>query len=628
MSRAALASALFALAPLGAARQGVGWDGFPAFVWRLEYGERECPGALVAPFGGVNVEGDERADWVLERGLDFYVGHAPGREELYLERDRAWYDALWKRYYDERDASVLVREPCLSEPATLARLAARLEKSMEARGGANGLFVSLGDEVGLTPWGDPLDLCASEACRAGWKEFLRGELARLGLEIDPGAVPYCSTDDARRAWTAGDPSLLGPWMARRRHHQAVVLRALQSLADRARELFPATPVGLMGLSGRTAFGGVAVEEALRFLDVLEPYRTSDARELAYTLRSADQRVLRTIFFDEGSTNGAAWQAWEHFLRGGDGVVVWCDADLEQKAGYHERLGRAVSEIRAVRARVGAFRPEPRGVALLHSPDSLALAWLHDALQDGPTWPRRFAGYHEEHGTREVALRAWLRLCEDAGYLPGSVPVASVGARTVERFPLLVASHAWVLGPEDEARLVAYMEAGGQLVVEGPFAEFDAWGRPRERLGDRFEGAAHEHLRRAPESIARNLAKYGELRVAEDSAKARELAHWLREQATEAGARPLDWTITSKDWPRGWLVAEAPSAKDGERVCAAIPNVGEREDQADARGFLRDLELELAVDGASLVEWIHPRPREDGSAVLPAGDAAVFVLKAR
>ena len=54
------------------------------------------------------------------------------------------------------------------------------------------------------------------------------------------------------------------------------------------------------------------------------------------------------------------------------------------------------------------------------------------------------------------------------------------ARSVARFPLLVASHMTVVGEPQGAALAAFVEAGGRLIVQGPFAERDALGRALER----------------------------------------------------------------------------------------------------------------------------------------------------
>ena len=55
-----------------------GWDDFPAFVWRLDHGDREPPTEVVAGFGGTNVAGPEDAGRLADTGPAFYVCAAAG----------------------------------------------------------------------------------------------------------------------------------------------------------------------------------------------------------------------------------------------------------------------------------------------------------------------------------------------------------------------------------------------------------------------------------------------------------------------------------------------------------------------------------------------------------------------
>ena len=562
-------SALFALllAAVAAAPQE-GWEGFPVLVWRERYGGRPAPAEVLAGLGGTNVEGLEDGAWARERGLDTYLGHAPGRDALHLDADREWYAAARGRFVQDRDASALVREPCLSEPETLDALRARLRASVAAQGGEVGLALSLGDEVHLTANGSPLDLCASAACRAAWARFAAAHAAELGVELPAGELPYPETDAVRRAWVAGDASGVPLWLLRRRFHQAVVLGVLEELAAGARAAAPGAPVALMGLGGRTAFGGVAVEEALGFLDVQEIYPLSDARELFLTLRAPGQRLLRTCFVERGAPASVCWQAWEGFVRGTDGLVVWSDAGLEDDPASARALRRAVAAMRDLRARGLAPRAAPSGLAVLHEPDSLALAWLRDALRDGPTWTERLAGYHEEHGTREVALRAWLSLAEDAGLQPGAVPLDRVDAAISARFPVLVASHVLLLEDADQARLAGHLERGGHLLVTGPLGR---WDRRMEDHGDarlvELEERFPQRVHRAPEHLAGHVAE----RARPGSNRAEALRRWLGERLGAAGvAAPLGARVAGEDAPP-LLQAAWPAPDGGGTLVLLLPN---------------------------------------------------------
>ena len=597
-----------------------GNDRFPAIVWRLDHPDRPVERRFVEAFGGVNVEGTAEARWARGEGLEFYVGHAPGRNDLHLQRDFPWYEAQWTRYWEDRDPAPLVRQPCLSQEETYRRLRDRIFLTLAARDGEHGLGVSLGDEVGLTPYGAPFDLCGSRACREAFASFLAESERWNQLREEGRPLPFPDTETTCQAWLDGDASHVAAWLARREFHYEVMIGLLARLAAVSRERSPATPVGLFGLGGRTAFGGVGPEAILPHLDFIESYPILDSRELLYTLREPGVRSFATIFRQMDAPHSPTWQVWEHWLRGGDGVILWCDRDLSEDETYFETLRDAVAAVRELRARLPGWAPAPRGGALIHHADSLALSWLRDALHDGATWPKRFASYHNEHGTREVALRACLRWLEDAGLLPGSLPLERVGAETVVRFPFLVANELIVVEEEELRALRSYVEAGGTLLLHGGFAVYDRRGA-RSRLG------ARESLEKlAPERVIGlelKPAYYLAERSRSGSPYAQERIDLLR---GILGSETLpEWRPAQRKSQPRWLLAQSPLSEGGGFLCAAVPNLPD----PPSRAALRALRIEIEGVDPARITWIHPAPPTDeGGAVVrlkTPGEALVFRL---
>lgn len=593
------------------------WGELPCFVWRVDGPGEALPAELAEAFGGVNVEGTDEARAAREAGLDFYVGHAPGRDALHYDRDDPRYEALWQAYWHERDASALVRQPCLSEPATLRSLEARLARSLRARGGDAGLGASLGDEVGLTRYGGPLDLCASASCRAAYEAFVDSSARwRERVPRREGRPAFPSTDEVRRAWTEGDASLVAAWLARREFHHEVTCEVLEHLAAHARALAPEVPLGLLGLGGRTAFGGVAVERVLPWLDFLEAYPALDTRELLLTQRRPDQRAWATIYREEGAPSAPGWRIREHVLRGGDALVLWSDRELATDERYLSEARRAVADARAWRAALPLWRPAPAGLAVVHDPESAALSWLRDALLDGPTWPKRFSSYHNEHGTREVLLRAALRLAEDAGLFPGSVPLEQVGPELAGRFGVLLLVENLVLEDAELARLEAFVAAGGEVWSLGRCGVWDlsgerserdpqetAWIRPLELDGERYLAGRAAYPR-----------PYAAQRVTE-----------LRARLAAAGVRSPCWRPIAGEDAAPWLLFETPGAVPGEVWCAALPNHPREAD----RLRLVDLKVRVKDPLGRELEWVSTHAQlPDGEVLLRAGEALVFKLRPR
>ncbi len=590
MPLAALLSVLLTLqtpAPEPAAPRARGWHDFPVFVWRETHAGKPLPAELAEPFGGVILMRNEDSGWARERGLAYLVWNVAGRDALHLDADEAW-NARVEQWIATQDERLLVREPCLNDPKTIAELYATLDATLAKHGEHPGLGFVLGDEVSLTPNGDPFDLCRCGHCEARWREHARAH----GL---PEQAPL--TDEVRSALLEDDFTLLGPWLARRRFDQERLQALLRGLAERARGA-EERPLALLGLKGRTAFGGVDPFAAASFADVLEGYPTGAMPAILEELRKSPPDLRRTLdwqlatlFLDRESPNGAAWLAWEHWVRGADSLVLWSDVGLERERETRERLGAAVEKIREV-AQSFPWHAHARHahVALVVDGDSSAASWLRDALMDGPTWPRRRQGYQESNGTLERAVQTWLRTADELGLTAEAVPLARIHTATAS---LLVLPQVLVVGAEDVERLEAYLAAGGTLVIDGLFAWVDRSGQP-------WPSSVLEGLRRrAPERV---------------------------HVTNESGARGLLTALRSESKPRftitglgerSWLVrtigAHYGPPLEGVVLLPSAPT-------AHARAELSDLRIEVRSEWD--VEWLHPRAGEP----LPAGDAAVFLLR--
>jgi hypothetical protein len=614
-----LALALLALqspAPDAAPPHPHDWDAFPVFVWRETYAGKPLPPELVEPFGGVILMRGEDSSWARERDLSYLVWNVAGRDALHLDADAAW-SARVERWIETRDGSLLVREPCLDDPETLARLHATLDETLAKHGEQPGLGFVLGDEVSLTPGGDPFDLCRCEHSERAWKKYAR----ERGF---PERAPL--TDDVRLALLKDDFSLLGPWLARRRFDRERMVALLEGLrqyvASWSVDENRWVEIGLLGCSGATPFGGVALDELACQLDFVECYRTGTTRELVETVPplwrhgtsgsfAMDPRPLsiKTLFLADDTAAGLAWGVWEHWLRGGNGLVLWSDASLAALSPEgRARLEEAVAAVRELQE--AGVRPDPAprsGIALVDDDDSRSVSFLRDALRDGPTWPRRRSAYQEENGTRERKLRTWLRLLEDCGVSPACLPLAKLCDDCTNAYRVLVLPELLVLDDERIAQLQRHVEQGGIVVVDGELGWVDRTGRPIERSVIDLLRREHPERVLVPSS---DLGDYLERRWdPERAVRARDFVRRVR------GAQPAQWSPS----PEGegaaipWLTARFGESFVLLPNCATPPERRER---------LRDLPLSIEPPPGHAIEWLHPA---DGK-VLRAGDAAVFRLR--
>lgn len=626
--------AAFVLAALPqepAVPRALGWEDFPVFVWRETHQGKPLPPELADPFGGVILMRDEDSAWARERGLAYLIWNVAGRELFHLDADEAWR-ARVERWIETKDDALLVRTPCLSDPATYERAFRTLDATLAKHGKHPGLALVLGDEVGLTPNGSPFDLCRCGRCEERWRAYAREK------EL-PERSPL--TDEVLSALRDDEFTSLGAWLARRRFDRREFEHAILRMRERVlgmpdpgfrpegsaryssgySERGLDLPLALLGLKGPTAFGGLGPWPALFF--AVEFYSVGEGRE---TLAASDHlarhdmdfssgpprapsATLTTVFVAEETPDGAAWTLWEHWLRGGRGAVLWSDAELIRRPEHRARLAEAVSDIRTLGP---LFSPlEQNGGAIVYDLDSVAASFLRDARDDGATWPRRSAGYQAEHGTRERKVETWLRLLEDCGELPAAVPLQSLREDCGREYHVLVLPEILVLDPSDVDTLRAVVAAGGTLVIDGRIGWVDRKGKPwSEDVFARLAAGHPERVLRAPESLARYLDNRLD---AEAAAATRSFARGLfasRPSSGEAVLPPLDPSVP-------WLVNRSfvGSTPEGGTVpyCVLMPNLPTRED----RRRLRDLPLPVLGPGEG--EWIHPK----GGGTLRAGDAAML-----
>lgn len=614
------------LAPQEPQAKALCWDDFPVFVWRQDREKEALDDRFRRAFGATNLGRGEDSSALVEKGTAFYVDNAAGRNDLHLDRDKA-YGQRFEQWYRTRDESLLVRQPCLNDASVIERLRATLDRTLKAQAMNLGLGLALGDEVSFTPYGSPEDTCLCVNCKSAWREWLLAQGGDESLRLAPDfELARASTDSARLALESGEPEPIHAWLLRRAFTQAVMQKRLCELARQARRGRPDVKLGLLGMVGRTAFGGVAIDGLLPQLDFAESYRVSDARELLFTLRGPAQRVVQTIFFDDKCASAAPWFAWESWMRGADGLVIWSDRELTRHADYADSLERCVKQIRGVEKRAPAFAPTPRGVAIVNDENSIAFGWLTDAALDGPTWPRRLQGWQEEHGSREKSLRAWLRLFEDCGAMPGAIPLSSVEASSVQRFPLLVLNHLRVLDDSGRTRLRAFLAAGGTLLVRGELGRIDARGRRPSKV--QLE-ALREAYPKTIVELGAELDAYLEERIGGGAA--------LRERVTRVLATHENtlapWRMQSAGTPLPWLLTWSKESNE-DTLCAALPNLVEgveREGMIESPGRLARQRLSalrvkvLTAPGFEL-EWLQPPDATGQSCELSAGDAAVFRLR--
>lgn len=544
------------------------FDAFPAYVW-CEHGAPPLPETFRAAFGGAEANRGRppagAQDWRL------YVGQAAGRGELHLERaDIAASHAAWLA---ERGDALPARPHDLGSRELAALLAQRVAAHVRAAPGAD--FVSLGDEVGATPWGDPVDFARAAA--------------------GPGT-------DVALGGLAGPDELL--FASRREAERAELLALLDHLADAARAADPDVRLALLGSGPATPFATLVARDVAPRFDVLEPYDAGLAREAFGAVATPQHTLLRTVTVE--SCAASAWQVFEHLARGGDGAVLWQRRELVERPDVADAIARAIATARHLVGDLGARFPEPRGVAVLvHEPGDRAL-WLAAARRDRLGWPARLAGFEAREGPAFARRLAFTSALEEVGTSPGVLDVGALREpSSTTRFPLVVATGLDLARSDVAQALEAHLERDGHVLLD----DDQGLAVPRAyepRLVRAPHGVDHLALDRAPTS-ARSLRRRAALRAMVDGV---------------LGAPVVD--VERVDG--GPLFVARAALPDGGQLVLALAAA----DGADERARLTEWRVRCVPGAGAAGLHVHWLGYDDAADVLvvPAGWPALLVVRPR
>jgi hypothetical protein len=509
------------------------------YLWWPARSSDEAELAVAQAWGGVNAERGALppafAEAVAAIELRAYLGHAPGRFPLYLERDQVSAARAG-------DGRLGPRPGALCDPQTWADMR-ELALDHVGRSPAERLpwdFVSLGDELSFTPWGDPLEFAPTPGMQA---EFDRW---RQDREREPWPLEQATW---RRALGAAAPAELAAFVDRRRFEREWFTARVGELAGELRA-DGIEDLGVLGLYGSPPFGGLVIDalvagEGRSRIEVSEPYPEGLARRRVASIAPTEHRWLTTLFLDaEDPLRDPHIELWRTWAEGCSGYVIW-NADRVQPPTARSKA--LLAELEALRALSLAGRWEwssPDRIALLVDDDQLAFEWLTEARRRPAEGDRRMGGWYEAHGRGPTLRRAWIAALERADLQPGVLrPEGLRFAQSAEH--LFALEQTW-LGGHQAADLEAHLAMGGHLWLRGALGALDERGQRREvSLGQRWMASYPEQVHRLSPLAAGRLCP-------EDRARLQRALDLI-----DADALPVEQ-------PRGWWVRRGWRTWQGSR----------------------------------------------------------------
>lgn len=461
--------------------------------------------------GMVTGEGDPAQ--YLKAGMPYYVENIV-RTGLCLKFRSPVTDwsGFINKWMETREESAFVRPYCLEDPAWLEQSKKEVVRAATKHREHGPLLYDLRDELSVTISANPFDYDFSPKSLEGFRGWLKeqyGTLQALNKQWDTDFATWeevrpFSTDQIKARMVSGERIPKGPpdwsalkrvqfdpvkasdestkwnfspWCDFRTYMDTGLARTLYALRNSAREVDPATPVGIEGTQMPHAFGGYDLWKLSQSLDWVEPYDVANAREIFGSFMPG-KPILATVF--EKDTNHAMRRLWHLLLEGDKGCIIWwsedCvdmtqpDAPLTDKA---KALAPALKEMTSPLAKL-FLRAEKEydPIAMHYSQASIQVAWLIESTVDGRTWPRRFSSHEGRHNLHARVRNGWLKLLQDMGYTP-----RFVSTEQIEKGELVRGGYRMLVMPQSYA------------VTAGEARSIDAW-RKHQTNDDWFLFCTH------------------------------------------------------------------------------------------------------------------------------------------
>ena len=456
---------------------------------------------------------------LIDAGFGYYVENILN-EGLCLKFNSTVTD--WGKFIDgwmgPRPASALNRDVCLNDADWLDRMSDRMRQTALHHAEYEPLLYDLRDELSTTISANPFDYDFSETALIAFRAWLQKRYTDLPtLNKQWGTVftdwndvrPFTTDQIKQRMVSGGDhaPEVtdwsaaknvkldlssahesaqrwnFSPWADHRSFMDDSLAEALAQFRRAAREVDPATPVGIEGTQMPHAFGGYNLWNLSQSLDWMEPYDVCDSREILGSFMP-NKPLLATVF--EKDPRPALRRLWHLLLEGDKGCIIWWSEDTLDWSDTALPLtakGRALApvfkELTSPIARLFLnAQPERDPIAIHYSQPSIQVAWLLESAPDGKTWVRRFSSYESTHNRHAVVRHAWLKALQDLGFSPQFISSAQIesgrlASNTEPALKMLITPQSWALSKKERSELHTFSQQAGQVLInDGPAGWFD------------------------------------------------------------------------------------------------------------------------------------------------------------
>ncbi|NQT19529.1 MAG: beta-galactosidase, partial [Planctomycetes bacterium] len=220
-----------------------GLDDFLYFCWDWAYSRRHPDYMRDAFFRRIweqgidGTDGSSSLDFKLVAGAPF-----PGGKRNSVE-GRPWYDVfneLKGNYTRTGDTKYLIRQPCLSDPATWADYRERVARKVLPMRAHKPVGYGLGDENTITFESSPLDFCFSPHCLREFRAWLKKEYSTLDQLNRTWKTTFAAWDKVVPMTTdqVATHGSFAPWADHRAFMETVFAKAYERAAEAVHAIDP------------------------------------------------------------------------------------------------------------------------------------------------------------------------------------------------------------------------------------------------------------------------------------------------------------------------------------------------------------------------------------------------------
>lgn len=379
--------------------------------------------------------------------------------------------------YFERD---LVRNPCLTDPAYLARRMAEHQNWAQSLRKYGCIAFNLGDEINLSAQG--VDVCFSPSCQEDYRQWLQKAYGSIEKLNESWASQYTSWDQIHPI-TRADAAKTGnmaPWLDHRLHMTDVMMNYLDRVAGVYASQIPGARSGPEGIWGTDPYYAVDWGQLAARLQVVIPYMNET---LAFTSAGSLSRPgslsgtwmgaypHRSIY--EGMARYDPWYALLHGLNS-----AWFYASYDGTTTLHPYAGIA-PDLRLNQSAEWFFEETQKikngvGKLLLNSQrqrDGIAILYSSPSAYLQPTTASDLI----------LALR-------DAGYQCDIITIPQLIEGQLSRFRVLVLPTAIAMSKAEVHAVRSFVESGGVVIADVLPATHTEHGKKLDQsaLADLFE----------------------------------------------------------------------------------------------------------------------------------------------